>query len=1256
MGAVYQGVQLSLGRDVAIKLLPPELGSAPEFEARFKREANAMARLNHPNIVQIFDYGQTVEGHHYIVMEYVDGMDLHRLIHSGGLDAIGALNAVSQICDALEYAHAEGFIHRDIKPANIFINHKGILKIGDFGLAKLIDPDQKVNDSDPSATRTDVVMGTPNYIAPEQWTATSKVDHRADIYSLGVMFYEMLTGTIPRGAFRAPSERVKTLDVRIDGVVFKAMESDPNERYQSAADLRSDVDVIRTTPDAKPPAKKPTGKRDASQAQRPGPLVAVATVSVLLAIGLGLMAVRPWEPGKPSRLASAERSEPESIPAATKEAPFVNTLGMKFVPVPGTKVLFCIHETRVKDFALFAKAKTVNDVWTRQHIRGVPISYEPENPAPGMNWYEARAFCRWLTEKERSEGKLSTGLVYRLPTDQEWSYAVGIGTLENRTPETTPEMLDKKLPGEYPWGGTFPPKTEDLAGNYGDLSYHELFPDRLAYLREYRDGFPTTAPVMSFKPNSLGLYDLGGNVWEWVEDWSNKEQKTRVIRGASFDGNDSFVDGMLSSSRRLYRPEEHINFVGFRCVLGTSAPEAAVVTAPSGESKTSDPAPASATFTPSGSISAATKDAPFTNTLGMKFVPVPGTEILMCIHETRKGDYAAFVRETLNGNTAWQTSDVLGVPIGMTNDHPVICVSWPEAKAFCAWLSRREGRVYRLPTDWEWSHAVGVGKVEPPGVTPASLDARLTSPVDIGAENLFDLSCKERFPNRPLSLNSLINDGFPTTAPVMSFRPNALGIYDLKGNVWEYCEDFYDERRASHVIRGNCWNDAMSNWSTRGGGRDPFTRHNVDGFRCVLVPSGSPLVTMRVDLPVPAHHAVGDPQRYGLSRYQFFSGSINWAEARGVAERLGGHLATLTSKAESDWVKATFGKHVAAPNQSFWLGGYALQAGNAWRWITEEALIQTDWFPGEPNAAGGEEGKEGPPFFLSLSQATDGTQGWADRGSEPERADDSAGFLVEWDDPFGDPLRLATTAPTAEPFTNSLGMRFVPVPGTRILLCVHETRKGDYAAYARETEGVDGSWSNPNFQGVPVSTDETHPVVMVNWFEARAFCEWLSRKEGRNYRLPTDREWSVAVGIGDREDADASPEYLHQQITDHWPWGTSQPVPSGVGNYADSVLKAKLPLQNTIKDFTDGFAVTAPVMRFPPNSLGLFDLGGNMAEWCEDGLNKDRRQRVLRGGSWFDGGPPYSSVRFRDFPGSRRFYFGFRCAVEVGDRGNGASP
>ncbi len=291
MGAVYRAVQSSLDRDVAIKLLPPELGADPEFEARFKREAKSMAQLNHPNIVQIYDFGQTTGGHFYFVMEYVDGADLHQLIHAGQLDSEGALNAVSQICDALEYAHTKGYVHRDIKPANIFINAEGVIKVGDFGLAKLVDAESSASATDRvGLTLTGMTMGTPHYVAPEQMAAEGNVDHRADIYSLGIMFYEMLTGEIPRGSFKPPSQK-KEVDVRIDGVVFKAMEPDPDERYQTAGLLRSDVDVVRTTapPEVaarKKPARGAKRKRPAGDSPKGKP-----GVGMWIGIGAAVLAV-----------------------------------------------------------------------------------------------------------------------------------------------------------------------------------------------------------------------------------------------------------------------------------------------------------------------------------------------------------------------------------------------------------------------------------------------------------------------------------------------------------------------------------------------------------------------------------------------------------------------------------------------------------------------------------------------------------------------------------------------------------------------------------------------------------------------------------------------------------------------------------------------------------------------------------------------------------------------------------------------------
>lgn len=250
MGAVYKATQLNLDRMVAIKVLPRGLGADVEFRRRFRREARAMAQLNHPNIVQIHDYGETAGGLLYIVMEMVDGSDLHRLVRAGQIDVEGSLIAVSQICHALQYAHERGFVHRDIKPANIFVNREGLVKVGDFGLAKLVEvPVAGLGFGKQSGlTVSGMVLGTPGYAAPEQLRGEGGIDHRADLYSLGVMFYEMLTREMPQGAPRAPSRRVADLDDRIDAIVFRAMDPDPCGRYQTAGEMRLDVDTVRTTP------------------------------------------------------------------------------------------------------------------------------------------------------------------------------------------------------------------------------------------------------------------------------------------------------------------------------------------------------------------------------------------------------------------------------------------------------------------------------------------------------------------------------------------------------------------------------------------------------------------------------------------------------------------------------------------------------------------------------------------------------------------------------------------------------------------------------------------------------------------------------------------------------------------------------------------------------------------------------------------------------------------------------------------------
>ena len=242
MGAVYKGRQRSLDRLVAVKILPPESGRDPAFAERFAREARALGKLNHPNIVGIHDSGNANELY-YFVMEYVDGANLRHLIAEKQFSPKEALAIVPQLCDALQFAHDEGIVHRDIKPENILIDKKGRVKIADFGLAKLLGRDP----IEGNLTATHQVMGTLKYMAPEQMEGARDIDHRADIYSLGVVFYELLTGQLPLGRFAPPSKKVE-IDVRLDEIVLRALEKEPQHRYQHAVDVKTEVESVVRTP------------------------------------------------------------------------------------------------------------------------------------------------------------------------------------------------------------------------------------------------------------------------------------------------------------------------------------------------------------------------------------------------------------------------------------------------------------------------------------------------------------------------------------------------------------------------------------------------------------------------------------------------------------------------------------------------------------------------------------------------------------------------------------------------------------------------------------------------------------------------------------------------------------------------------------------------------------------------------------------------------------------------------------------------
>ena len=252
MGAVYKARQKSLDRVVALKILPPGIGDNLAFAERFAREAKALARLNHSGIVTLYEFGQA-DGQFYFLMEFVDGVNLRHLLEAGRLSPREALAIVPQLCDALQYAHDQGIVHRDIKPENILLDRLGRVKVADFGLAKLVETAEETSYAQNGIvgavvlTEAGKVMGTPQYMAPEQSGNPASVDHRADIYSLGVVLYQMLTGELPGKPLQPPSQKVQ-IDVRLDEVVLRALEKEPQLRYQQVSMVKTAVESITQSP------------------------------------------------------------------------------------------------------------------------------------------------------------------------------------------------------------------------------------------------------------------------------------------------------------------------------------------------------------------------------------------------------------------------------------------------------------------------------------------------------------------------------------------------------------------------------------------------------------------------------------------------------------------------------------------------------------------------------------------------------------------------------------------------------------------------------------------------------------------------------------------------------------------------------------------------------------------------------------------------------------------------------------------------
>jgi len=536
MGQLWVAESEDDGHQAVIKL--PVAGESDDDEIleRFETEAELLSRLTHENILELEDIGTAEDGRLFFVTEYVEGCDLRRLMRAETLPAERSLQIFFKVCDAMIYAHGQGVVHRDLKPSNILVASDGTVKVADFGLAK----DAAVVASDGRTSAGDG-LGTPYYLAPESMRGAATADERADVFSLGVLLYELLTGSVPAGSFTRISDRIGFAK-GWDNVLASALSDVPENRTSSVREMR---DMI---------ARLWSKEQRRGQWRKRRRLAALLGVVLITGVVATVLTLRAKGPEK----------FPDPL-SATIQRPWTNSLGIQLVPlgpVDGREILMAVTETSLANFSAFHRFEKGSvpewrldspayasrpgtvvmtpEFWILDPVAtpetpGFEIT--PRHPICGITSVDAWAFCTWLTMKERAQGRISENQRYRLPTTFEWHLA-SQGELNADGNYAREEAADENWPALRPVG-------------------------------DGRDEFPRSAPVDVLPANPNGLRGMGGNVAEWVlPGYSSEDPGDNDARFIGYSWADPPPEADQWAKARLARRHGFRRTdIGFRIVL-----------------------------------------------------------------------------------------------------------------------------------------------------------------------------------------------------------------------------------------------------------------------------------------------------------------------------------------------------------------------------------------------------------------------------------------------------------------------------------------------------------------------------------------------------------------------------------------------------------------------------------------------------------------------------------------------------------------